>query len=42
MTLINYVLSAIPRYWMSIFQLAIKVIKKIDIIYREFVWNRGR
>lgn len=42
LTLVNSVLRAIPRYWMSVHQLPLTTIKKIDKSYRNFLWNWGR
>ncbi|XP_039141329.1 uncharacterized protein LOC120278666 [Dioscorea cayenensis subsp. rotundata] len=38
LTLLNYVLTAIPTYWISLFKLPHWVIKSIDKIRRDFLW----
>lgn len=39
LTLINYVLTSIPIYWMLVFQLPIWVVKEIDKLRRDFPWK---
>lgn len=37
-TLLNYVLSAVPLYTLSLYSIPKKVLRKIDQIRRQFVW----
>lgn len=39
LALINSILSTIPTYWMSVFELPKWVIHDIDKIRRDFLWN---
>ena len=40
-TLLNYVLSTIPLYWLSIYRLPAKIRHKINKIRRKFLWHGG-
>lgn len=40
-TLIKFVLSTIPLYYLSIFKMPLVVGKIIRRIYREFLWGDG-
>ena len=39
LTLVNSVLDTLPSYLMSIFPMPASVIKKIDVLIRNFVWQ---
>ncbi|XP_039129471.1 uncharacterized protein LOC120265593 isoform X2 [Dioscorea cayenensis subsp. rotundata] len=39
LTLMNWVLSSVPSYWMSVFKLPVWVIKEINKIRRDFLWK---
>ncbi|XP_026378390.1 uncharacterized protein LOC113272807 [Papaver somniferum] len=41
-TLINSVLSSIPIYYMSLFEMHVSVIKKLEKIMRDFLWNYNK
>jgi len=40
-TLISYVLSVIPLYYLSLFKMSIFVSKEINRIQRDFLWGLG-
>lgn len=38
-TLINFVLSSLPNYFMSLFQLPITVKNRLEMLFRRFLWG---
>lgn len=42
LTLVNSYLRAIPGFWMSVHLLLFSITKKIDRVYRNFLWNGVR
>lgn len=41
MTLLNFVLTYMPLYWLSIYTILVTIRKQIDIIRKYFLWSNG-
>jgi hypothetical protein len=40
-TLLNFIITSIPIYWMSFYKLPVKIKHRIDQLRRRFLWYGG-